>query len=103
MAPKVRLCASLLSSRRTAPGPRRLRKPPPGAAARSALAAAVRRLQLVPGHRCTQHPRALRATAAGNARHAPCTHNAARRRGAKVTLRRGTARHGARSHRAVLH
>jgi hypothetical protein len=61
----------------------------PGTPARSALGAAPRRLQLVTGHRNTQQPRALRASAAGNARCAPCTHVAARRRGAKVARRRG--------------
>jgi hypothetical protein len=60
-----------------------------GGAVRSALGVAVRRLQLVPGHRCTQQPRALRASAAGNARRAPCKHNDAWRRGAKVARRRG--------------
>jgi hypothetical protein len=56
-----------------------------GAATRSALGAAVRRVLLVLIHRCTQQRRAPRASAARNARRT-------RQRGAQVARQRAARR-----------
>jgi hypothetical protein len=73
------------------------------AATRLALGAAALRLQLVLVHRSQVHlqRRAPRASASGNAHRAPCTHNAARQRGAQVARQRGAAR--AQPQSRVLH
>ena len=70
MAPKGRLCASLLSSRRTAPGLRRVCEPPRGAfEARTARSGAAMQSACL----CTPSGCAATPSASWTARHAPCT------------------------------
>jgi hypothetical protein len=89
-------CCAALCSRRISPcaafsARRRHLQQRPHPVPRCALRWAPRRgaCWWVVVHRCTQQPQALCASAAGNARRAPCTHNDARLYGAKVARRRG--------------